>query len=35
MRAAKSFIYKPRIKNGKPQRVEQVRNKFVYKIIEN
>ena len=33
--AAKSFVYKPRIKNGRPQRVEQVRNKFVYKIIEN
>lgn len=31
--AANSFIYKPRITNGISQVVENVRNKFVFKII--
>lgn len=32
--AAKSFIYKPRVKNGVPLKVKNVRNKFVFKILE-
>ena len=33
--AAKSFVYKPRIKNGMPQEVQNVRNKFVFRILKN
>ena len=33
--AAKSFVYKPRIKNGIPQEVQNVRNKFVFRILKN
>lgn len=32
--AAKSFVYKPRIKNGMPQEVQNVRNKFVFRILK-
>jgi len=32
--AAKSFVYKPRIKNGMPQEVKNVRNKFVFRILQ-
>ena len=32
--AAKLFVYKPRVKNGMSVKVENVRNKFVFKILE-
>ena len=32
--AAKLFVYKPRVKNGISVKVENVRNKFVFKILE-
>ena len=32
--AAKSFVYKPRVKNGVSVEVENIRNKFVFKILE-
>ena len=35
IQAAKSFVYKPRIKNGMPQEVQNVRNKFVFRILKN
>lgn len=35
IQAAKSFVYKPRIKNGMPQKVQNVRNKFVFRILKN
>ena len=35
IQAAKSFVYKPRIKNGMPLEVQNVRNKFVFRILKN
>ena len=35
IQAAKSFVYKPRIKNGMPLKVQNVRNKFVFRILKN
>ena len=33
--AAKKFLYKPRIVDGEPVKVENVKNKFIYKLQQN